>query len=488
MNSSELIKNLGEWLDEHEPRLIDQIPQTYRPIKEKPPILLAVSGGVDSMVLLDGFHQLFKKRKRSLSVIHINHHLRQASEAEQEMVIQFCEARDIDLKIVEWHHDDPADPNRSELAAREFRYAVFKRIMQITKSPYLVTAHHQNDQAETVLMRLVHGGRLTSIAGIHPVRPIQLDEGLKTGFVLRPLLHTPKADLYAYAEENQIPYQEDESNLDLTYTRNRFRQEIIPSLEKEDANLLDHLADFAQAAQANVSFAQQYMNHVLKSCVIRNADTWQIDLASLREFDQPQQVLLWQRLFDQSKIDQLSSFSQSGFHQMVVFLNQDTGQGEWQLPGDYRLVKVYDTAYLLHKETAVFGDQTGKQKLESQQVDQPIQLSIDQWVALGDQREIGLFKFDQRDQEGKVVTGVDQAVVNDLKIRHRQSGDWIQLANGHSQKLNRYFINEKIPSDIRDQALILVDKNQMVWGVLYQGDVLYSKDETGQLKVILKFV
>lgn len=475
-----LTKQLLAWLDQHEPSLRQQIPQAYQVAIGRPRFLLAVSGGVDSMVLLAAFADLAKQIDLEFSVIHINHHLRKQSDDEQAMVIDFCEARAIDLQVVEWTHADPANPERSELAAREFRYAVFEKIMVMKCAPYLVTAHHLNDQAETILMRLVHGGRIASVAGIHPTRPIALDGTSKSGFVLRPLLDVPKADLYDYASAYDIPYQEDASNHDLAFTRNRFRQTIIPSLMIEDDNLLEHLGHFAEASQASQDFAQAYMTQTLKKVTSKRDETWQIDLGQMTAFNQVKQILLWQSLFD--KIDpSLASFTQVGFERMVNFLNQDTGQGEWQLPGDLRLVKVYDTAYILPKNQQVFFEGDHQQAAKYQQI-----LTLNTWHQLGDHVQLG--RFNQAldlSSGGQLVTQVPAGV--ELVVRGRQTGDFIQLSNGHKQKLNRFFINEKIPASVRDRVRVVVDAQQLVWAVLDVGHVLYAKPAHSGDKVLVKF-
>ncbi|RPA60555.1 tRNA lysidine(34) synthetase TilS [Aerococcus agrisoli] len=477
---TQLTKHLLEWLDQYEPGLRRKIPQAYQTPVGRPRFLLAVSGGVDSMVLLATFADLAKQIDLQFSVIHINHHLRQQSDDEQAMVIDFCESQAIDLQVVEWSHPDPTNPERSELAAREFRYAVFEKIMVMRQAPYLVTAHHLNDQAETVLMRLVHGGRITSVAGIHPTRPIGLDSTSKSGFVLRPLLNVPKADLYDYAASHKIPYMEDASNHDLAFTRNRFRQTIIPVLTAEDDNLLDHLGHFAEASQASQDFAQAYMAQILKDMAMKRDETWKIDLGKMTAFSQAQQILLWQSLFD--KIDaSLVSFTQVGFERMVNFLNQDTGQGEWQLPGDFRLVKVYDTAYILPKTQVDFFEGNLNQHDYHHQ-----RLLLNTWVQLGNDVQLG--RFDQEIAVGsdvQVITQVPAGV--DLVVRGRQTGDFIQLSNGHSQKLNRFFINEKIPAGVRDQLVVVADADQVVWAVLDGDTVLYANPSQTGDKVLVKF-
>lgn len=478
-----VLKIVRDWTLATKERLKKKIPADYVPIDGQIPFLLAVSGGVDSMVLLDIFDRLSKQGLVNFSVIHINHQIRKESDAEQDMVVAYCEHRGIPIQVVAWDHEDPENPNRSELAAREFRYAVFQRMMVLNKTPFLVTAHHQNDQAETVLMRLVHGGRLKSIAGIQPYRPIQLDKGMQSGFVLRPMLTIEKADLYDYAALYNLDFSEDQSNQDLAYTRNRFRQTYIPELEAEDGALIDHLGEFAMAAQATNRFADAYMDQILQAILVKKDDVWQVDLRAFSNYDFSEQILLWQRLFDRTKIAHFATFSQDGFKRMVAFLQRDNGQGEWRLPGGYRLVKVYDTAYILPGGRSDFLA-SGSTREKAGQT-----LNWQDWVIVGDQIKLGWFdeaKADEFLDQGAVLLATVDVDVS-LTVRNRRPGDFIRLSNGHRQKLNRFLINEKVPSGIRDALFVLADSNQEVWGLFYKGEVLYGNRTGSGTKVFVKF-
>src|SRR5699024_3718936 len=127
----------------------------------------------------------------------------------------------------------------TEEAARKFRYTFFSEIMGSEHADFVVTAHHQGDQVETILMRLVRGSQLDSLTGIQPSRHFY------SGKLIRPLLPLSKEDLYHYAERNTLPYMEDAYNISAEFTRNRYRQVILPLLREENPQLDHHLAQFA---------------------------------------------------------------------------------------------------------------------------------------------------------------------------------------------------------------------------------------------------
>ena len=223
--------------------------------------VLAVSGGVDSMVLLESFFKLQKKIKTlNFSVVHIHHHLRKESDEEEEMVRNFCSERNISLEVYHWERGSEQTAGVEE-KARKFRYQKLKDSMKKNNARYVVVAHHADDQAETVLMKLTRGSTIEGIAGMKPIRPFS------EGYLIRPFLTVDKEDLYEYASIHQIPFKEDLTNQSLEYTRNRFRQEIIPLLKQENTKFNKKIQVFTQTLQEQqeviLMLANQWMEQEL---------------------------------------------------------------------------------------------------------------------------------------------------------------------------------------------------------------------------------
>ncbi len=195
------------------------------------PFLLAVSGGADSTALLAAFAEIGDLQ---FEAAHVNHHLRGAeSDADEAFVRALGERYQIPLHVV----NAPLEPDeirRSgvESAARRIRYAKLREISGAT----IVTAHHKNDQAETVLMRLVNGGGIASLRGIHPIRA----DG-----VIRPLLTVKREDIDRFLAERGITARIDRSNADPRFLRNRIRA----VLRQLDASAIDNLASIADQAR-----------------------------------------------------------------------------------------------------------------------------------------------------------------------------------------------------------------------------------------------
>ena len=187
-------------------------------------MLCAVSGGRDSMALLSFLLQLAAEKGFILHAAHYNHMLRPTADRDEDFVRLWCADRHIPLAcgtcdVRAWAREQGAS---LEDAARTLRYRFLEETADRVGAQRIATAHHVQDNAETVLLHLLRGTGLRGLGGIAPVR----------GRVVRPFLETDRRDIDAYVEENNIPYVEDESNADIAFARNRLRIEVMPLLEK----------------------------------------------------------------------------------------------------------------------------------------------------------------------------------------------------------------------------------------------------------------
>ena len=226
-------------------------PTTLRPGDR---VCCAISGGADSTALLLLLHAANSLPKNSLGVglsaIHINHTLRgPESEADQTFVTQLCDRVAIPLHL---HSVDTAKYAAShhetiEEAARNLRYAAFNEILKNGQATHILTAHTLDDQAETVLMKLLRGAWLEGLSAIAP------EIALPHGKILRPLLRTRRDDLRAYLTAQNQPWREDSSNSDEAFTRNRLRHTVLPSLRAENPSIDHTLSNLAELAREEES-------------------------------------------------------------------------------------------------------------------------------------------------------------------------------------------------------------------------------------------
>jgi tRNA(Ile)-lysidine synthase len=218
--------------------------QHHRLLTSEKSVLLAVSGGVDSMVMLHLFARLRERMNLRLSVLHVNHQLRGEESIEDEKFVMemsdyyripfSCERID----VMSYSHELGLS---KQLAARILRYECFERVRLKIDAGAVATAHHANDNAETVLLNIIRGTGIHGLAGIPPKR--------EPGCIIRPLLFATREEIEAYAAEQGVKYRNDSSNRSLAYRRNELRHNVLPVMQKRHADIvrtLNHIADTMQ--------------------------------------------------------------------------------------------------------------------------------------------------------------------------------------------------------------------------------------------------
>ena len=208
---------------------------------------VACSGGPDSVALLSALRAITPLRSYRLRVLHVNHGLRPESDHEQDMVQTLCRQWQVPLSVKKLQ--PPSSLKGIEVWAREARYAFFQESAVATPLDYIATAHTQDDQAETVLFRLMRGSARRGLAGIPPVRD---------NWLIRPFLHCSRRAIDAYTKEKKLPYVTDPSNADLRFTRNKIRHVLLPFLEQEfSPQIRRHLASLAETTREEEDWLEE---------------------------------------------------------------------------------------------------------------------------------------------------------------------------------------------------------------------------------------
>jgi tRNA(Ile)-lysidine synthase len=243
-------------------------------IKPGDRICVAISGGADSVALLFTLYAANATPHESLGVglsaVHINHCLRgEESNADQQFVEDLCISLDIPLHL---HQADiPArvaktradgDPETIEEAARNARYEFFTTLLASGHADSILTAHTLDDQAETVLMKLLRGAWTEGLSAIHPILT------LPKGKILRPFLQTRRAEIEAFLKAANQPWREDSTNTDTAFTRNKIRHELLPQLRAYNPNLDQTLANLAELAREEESRWQTELSRILPQLLL----------------------------------------------------------------------------------------------------------------------------------------------------------------------------------------------------------------------------
>jgi len=214
--------------------------------------VVCVSGGADSVCLLDMLFLLSKKYAFTLSLAHVNYHLRGASSLCDEIYVQTL-AKKYKLPCFILSH--PTNKNASEETLRDIRYSFFETVRAQTKSTHIAIAHNQDDQTETLLLRLLRGAGLSGLSAMRP----------KNNFLIRPLIEMSRADILLYLRERHITFHQDRSNADPRYMRNRIRHTLIPYLEKHfQPQTRSLLAETALSLGDDYVFLEQLAHQKIK--------------------------------------------------------------------------------------------------------------------------------------------------------------------------------------------------------------------------------
>lgn len=383
-------------------------------------ILVAVSGGADSMSLLHFLYSHQKDLDIQLGIAHINHKQRQESEHEEAYLRHWAEEYKVPF------HYSAFSGKFSENAARTFRYEFFKQVMKDYGYTALVTAHHADDQAETIFMRLLRGSRLRHLSGISDVRPFG------TGQIIRPFLHLNKAQL------PETFHFEDKSNTSLAYLRNRIRLSYLPTLSQENPKFTEHLCLLAE----EIGLMEQALEELTKDITIT-------DLSVFQQQSDAIQLLLLQNYLDSFPDLNLSK---GQFNQLISYLRKKAS-GKMPLKNGYELVKT-QTDFLITEE-------------ESISLSSPRHLKLGESITF-EEYTLTFSEFNDNSNVECVNIWSDSPIM----IRHRQKGDKIDFGS-HHKKLRRLFIDNKIPDKERQKAIIGEQDGQIIF--LYVSGRLYLK-------------
>jgi tRNA(Ile)-lysidine synthase len=221
-------------------------------------IIVGVSGGPDSVCLLDMLCVLAKKYDFKLQIAHVNYGLRgQDSIGDEKLVKKLAEKYRLKLSIL--RSKKSLYKGNIENTLRNIRYEYFEKLRVKSEFDLVAVAHNQNDQAETVLMRIIRGAGLNGLSAMRP----------KTGKIIRPLLQISRTEIVAYLKEKKLIYRMDKSNEKVDILRNKIRQELLPHLQKKyNAAIIETLADFSFSVADDYDFikesAKNFVNSVCK--------------------------------------------------------------------------------------------------------------------------------------------------------------------------------------------------------------------------------
>lgn len=420
-------------------------------------LLVAVSGGADSMGLLNLLLPLRQRMQLTVTAVHINHELRRESPQEEQLVRDFCTLNRVPLTVRHW--SEAAHPDSGiEAAARAFRYDCFASVAANNHSAFVLTAHHLDDQVETVLFRLMRSGSTQAAGGIRAC------SHWRGRVLLRPLLPYSRAEIRAYVRERAVPFAEDPSNQDVQYSRNFIRSELLPMMRRREPQVDRHLARFATEMQGLQTLANVTLRHFLDRL---GPKTDEFDWSSVQDEERAVQKIVLRaaiaRVFPAVTNAQVTQI-------LSALLTPD---------GQTRSVQLTVRLIAMVRGTHV---RIGTQQEAAPQF-APVTLRID---GVGMPHGGGVLALVTHPALGdRVLATLDST--QPVTLRTRNAGDRITMHGGQHQKLRRTLINERVPVDKRDCLLIGVRQNDVLWIDDFRLNQLLNQPSTDKIKANLVY-
>ena len=418
-------------------------------------LVVATSGGPDSMALL----HLLKNNGYKVICAHVNHGLRIESEEEYKFVHNYAKINNIifeGMKI-----DGYKDNKFTENEARQKRYDFFETILKKYNTDILLTAHHGDDLVETVLMRLIRGSNLNGYKGFTKISEY------KNFKIIRPLIFYTKKDIEKYIKENNIPVVYDKSNESKKYTRNRIRLDILPKLKSEEKNIHKKILEYSE----ELNDINEYVNETVKSTV---KEMYRNNKLNINNFTKLNKVIktkvIESILFDIYK-NEINIITKQ--HIEEIFKVIGSNNKKIDLPNNIIVEKEYSNLIFKEKENKT----TNSYKII---LDKDINLN-----------ELGEFKFisDTTEKSNFIIKLNSEDISLPLIIRNKEEKDEIKVKNlNGTKKVKKIFIDEKVPSRIRNNYPILTDsKNNILWipGIKKSIFDCYNKDN---YDIIVKYI
>ena len=431
--------------------------EKYRMIEAGSQAVAGVSGGADSVCLLFLLMEYQKRVPFFLRAVHVNHHVRgEEAVRDQEFTRRLCESLGVPLDLYDYDVPRMAEMEHlsCEEAGREARRRAFYRTACRWERPdqvRIALAHHENDQAETVLHNLVIGAGLAGLAGIRPVHRTG------SGMYIRPLLCISREETENYLIRRGIPWVTDSTNEEEVYTRNKIRREILPALMQINSGAVKNIA----AAAGRVLEAEDYLSELTQKAVEKyTAKEGSVWILSRDLFEEP--MLLQKRVVKnvlEAAAGKKKDLSSAHMEAVLELAKGRTGASASLIYG-LRAQQVYGDIHITR------GEQEKKDLLEL---------------------EFRVFPYENQQIPEKTYTkwfDYDK-IKNGLAVRRRLPGDYLMISrDGGTKKLKDYFIDCKVPRRERDNVTLLADGSHVLWAVGYRISEYYKV--TSQTKKVIK--
>ena len=422
-------------------KLQDHINSTLLFLRDKK-LLLAVSGGIDSVVLAHLFQQL----EYDISIAHCNFNLRgEESDGDEQFIRDYAAVNNIEIFVTNFNTKRFAEDAKLsiQIAARQLRYSWFTELLHQNQLDYLLTAHHLDDSVETFLINFTRGTGLEGLTGIPQINDT----------TVRPLLPFTRNEIEAYAKENNIQWREDSSNASNKYLRNKLRHDVVPVLKEINPSFAASFIQTMQNLQQVQSLVQDAAILVYKQVVTERHNQKHINILQLKRLPNYKAYLYqWLTPFGFTAWDDIYNLT-------------DAQPGKMVLSVSYRLLKDREVLILEplpQNDGTVYAIANGQREL-----DYPVRLKIDEVASLTE------------NSTKNVLFVNNQLIKFPLFVRKWQDGDYFYPLgmNGQKKKVSKYFKDEKMSLSDKENAWLLCTEDEILWVIGQRADNRFKVNE-----------
>ena len=425
-------------------------------IKQNDTVIAAVSGGADSVCLLVVLDELRKDLQFKLEAVHVEHGIRgDESKCDAEYVKNLCREKNIECHV--YNVDVPAFSKKSGLgleeAARILRYNVFEDIA-VKKGASVAVAHHEEDNAETVLFQMIRGSGMRGLGGIRPV------SSKNNVTYIRPLLPVSRADIEKFLEKKGIGYVTDSTNSDVEYSRNRIRHEVIPVLRKINKRAVEHISAAAQNQSLMWDYIESQISEAKDRVLKIENDRTFIDIDGFMKMHPALKSELAKEAIciAAGRRKDIGSVHVSS---LIELMDMQTGR-KINLPYDLTARRSYNKI-ILSKNKPVQNDGQLSYEIDKRKCrERTVELIV----------ENGIIRFELLKFNGKMneipkksyTKWLDyDKIKNSFVVRKRMAGDYMIIDDmGHHKKLKEYFVNQKVPAEQRNNMWLIAEDNEIL--------------------------
>ncbi|MCI1944586.1 tRNA lysidine(34) synthetase TilS [Clostridium luticellarii] len=437
-------------------------------------VIVAVSGGPDSICLLHVLYTLREKLNITLLAAHVNHCLRGIEADKDELYVEnFCKNLGIQFKSLKIDINNVAK-NRNiscESAGREERYKFFKKLKIEFNAQKIAIAHNANDQAETILMRIIRGAGLNGLVGIRPVRD---------NVFVRPLIHITRDEIEKYCIDSALHPRIDKTNFETVYSRNKIRLELIPYIQKNfNRDIIEVLNRFSDTIKVD----NDYLEHISREKFKKYCDIKLEKVIISREAFLEKEAILTRiiRFSLESAVGSLKDFEKIHIIGIIDIQKHSTGK-ELTLPHNIFAINSYGNIIIRKNSTRTQIPCAEQYKLKIgynyiPNIKSKIYVKLmdhNQYMHFNQNRFVGYFDYDK--------------VEGDIVLRNRKRGDrLIPLGMSGNKKLKDLFIDLKVAKDRRDSIPLICFGDKIGWVVGYRISELFKVDKNSKTILAIGF-